>query len=75
MDNERQKVINEILLRMNSNNPSIYYLSTSDIAALMIDWIKNDHTMPKAKKDLLKDLSQEEIQYLLSFDEHRVDPL
>ena len=73
MDRDRQKILNEILLDLSVKEPSLYYLSTTEISGAIVNYIKGCN-MPKEKMDKVKDLSQEDIQYLLSFDETRTEP-
>lgn len=73
MNKERQKILNDIMLELSSRDPGIYYMATTDIAGLIVDYIQGPNKLPKKKLDQVKDLTREEVQYLFSFDEERTD--
>lgn len=67
MDSAKRKIINEILLRLNAQDPQTYYLSATDTASLILEYINGANDLPKDKLRLVQDMSQEEIRYALSF--------
>lgn len=71
MDVEKKRVLNEILMELSSKNPGVYYMATTEVADLIVDYLKSEDSFPGDKKKKVKDLSQEEIQYLLSFDDRK----
>lgn len=69
-----REILNEILLRLNAENPSVYYLSASDIAVVIYDWIQKHDEWDSEKRAKVKSLTSEDIRYILSFEEQRESP-
>lgn len=67
MDTAKRKIINEILLKLNAQDPQTYYLSATDTASIIRDYVSGPNDLPKDKLKLVQDMSQEEIRYALSF--------
>ena len=67
LDVERQKkIILEVVNRLSKIHGDMYYNSTSDIAFLVKEFIKNDASISSTDRLLLADLSTRDIALRLS---------
>lgn len=64
---KQQKVVNEMLDTINSNDPTFYYMNTSDVAALIFKQINTPGALTSQKFETVKSLDQRAIQILLSY--------
>lgn len=65
---EKQRVIiNEMLETINSNDPTFYYMNTTDVADLIFQEINTKGNLPLTKLESVKSLSRRDIQILLSY--------
>jgi len=65
-NNQRKKIITEVVSALNELHPSFYYLSTVEIAGEIKKYISEPGKLSRDKCDLVEDLSQRDIQMLLS---------
>lgn len=59
-------MINKIMTKLSDAHPSFYYLSTPEIAIQIKAYIDTPGNLSKEEQDLLHNLSQRDIQILLS---------
>ena len=65
-DSKQRKIIDALLSRLSSQHPSFYYLSTTDIAYELHQLINKRTGIDTEDWLLVKNLSQHDIQILLS---------
>ncbi len=63
---KQRKLLKELLSQMSKQHPDFYYLSTSDIAVLMLEYIDQHAQLNAEQRGLLKGLSHHDIQIILS---------
>jgi hypothetical protein len=65
---EKQRgIVNEMLETINANDPTYYYMNTSDVADLIFKKINTPGALPKQKLESVKSLDRRAIQILLSY--------
>lgn len=68
LKSKKQKaVISRIVTALSESHPNFYYLSTSDIAFHVADYIQNQQHLNKQDRDLVGHLKPHDIQIILSF--------
>lgn len=63
---KQKKIIMDIVSELNRTDPSLYYLSTSEIALEVKNYIETSEQLVQGDKALVTDLSQRDVQMLLS---------
>jgi hypothetical protein len=64
---QQKKIVDELVAAINSNDPTFYYMNTSDVADLIFNQINTPGSVPANKLEAVKDLSRRDIQILLSY--------
>lgn len=64
--NLQKEIVTEVINALNESHPSFYYLSTVEIAGEVKTYINESGKLSREKLDLVKDLTQRDIQMLLS---------
>ncbi|MBK24759.1 MAG: hypothetical protein CME70_12245 [Halobacteriovorax sp.] len=64
---EQKKIIDEMLGTINANDPTFYYMNTSDIADLIFKQINTPGSVSTKKLEAVGSLSRRDIQILLSY--------
>jgi hypothetical protein len=64
---DEKEAINEVLRELTKDEPSVYYLSTIEIAEKVKTAVEEGKYLDKEKLALLKGLSKSDIQMLMSF--------
>lgn len=64
---EQKKIINEMLANINANDPTFYYMNTSDIADLIYGQINTPGSVPASQLETIEKLTRRDIQILLSY--------
>ena len=64
---QQRKIVNELLETINSNDPTFYYMNTSDVADLIFKQINTPGAIATKKLECVKALDRREIQILLSY--------
>lgn len=67
INSQQKELLNNIVARLNESHPSFYYLSTIEIAAEIKKYILESGNLSHDDSELMKGLSREDIQILLSF--------
>lgn len=62
---KQKELINLVLAKLHTENPSFYYLSATDIAHEIIRYIKEPGVVSMEEMQLLQNLSQRDIQLIL----------
>ena len=63
---KQRKLIQDLLPRLAKEDPNLYYLSTSEIAIKLVEFIEQARSVRQEEKALLKGLSHQDIQMILS---------
>ncbi len=63
---KQRELLSQILENLAKAHPDFYYLSTSDIAAALLDHVDTSAQVSLDQRALLKGLSHRDIQILLS---------
>lgn len=63
---KQRQILNEIISQLNQSNPSFYYLSTSEIAYEIEQYIQNGENLNRDEIDILDGLDRSKIQMILS---------
>lgn len=63
---KQKKIVMDIVSELNRTDPSLYYLSTSEIALEVKNYIETSEQLVQGDKALVTDLSQRDVQMLLS---------
>ncbi|MEO1642019.1 MAG: hypothetical protein AAFR74_01700 [Pseudomonadota bacterium] len=65
---ERQKkLIQTLLEKMSAGDPNFYYLSTSQVAMRLHDYIRKGAKLPQEDSAIMMPLTQKDLQVLLSY--------
>ena len=64
---EQKKIIDEMLKSINANDPTFYYMNTSDIADLIFTQINTLGTITATELKSVEKLTRRDIQILLSY--------
>lgn len=64
---EQKKIVDEMLNTINANDPTFYYMNTSDIADLIFTQINTPGSVTANKLQLVEKLTRRDIQILLSY--------
>ena len=64
---EQKKIIDEMLAKINANDPTFYYMNTSDIADLIFNQINTPGSVSTKQLEAVEKLSRRDIQILLSY--------
>lgn len=64
---KQKKIVNELMETINSNDPTFYYMNTSDVADLIFVQINTEGNLPLHKLESVKALTRRDIQILLSY--------
>ena len=68
LSSEKQRVIIEsIVTKIYAEAPGLYYNSTMEIAHYVIEHIKKSKSILNSDKELVENLTPEDIQHLLSY--------
>lgn len=65
-NSQQKKIVTDVVSALNESHPSFYYLSTIEIAGEIKKYIDEPGHLNRDKFDLVKGLSQRDIQLLLS---------
>ncbi len=65
-DSKQRKVLDQLMQELVNEHPSFYYLSTTEVAAKLHERIEDATGISHDDLELVKDLSQKDIQMLLS---------
>ena len=69
---QQKKIITDVVESLNQLFPSFYYLSTIEVAAEIKKYIHEPSNLDHDNYELVKNLSREDIQILLSFHGNQV---
>ena len=64
--NKQRQLLNVIVVRLNELNPSFYYLSTSEVAYEIEQYVQQAKELTRNEIELLSGLSRNDIQMILS---------
>ena len=64
---EQKEIIQKCIGELSKEDPNLYYTDSSTIATLVHDMIHNSDTLNREKKDLVSDLSADDILILMSY--------
>ena len=64
--NKQRQLLNVIVVRLNELNPSFYYLSTSEVAYEIEQYVQQAKELTRDEIELLSGLSRNDIQMILS---------
>ena len=64
--NKQRQLLNAIVVRLNELNPSFYYLSTSEVAYEIEQYVQQTKELTRDEIELLNGLSRNDIQMILS---------
>lgn len=64
---QQKKIVDELMATINANDPTFYYMSTSDVADLIFNQINTPGSVPANKLEIVGNLSRRDIQILLSY--------
>lgn len=67
INTQQKKILDEIVAKLNDVHPSFYYLSTIELSAEIKKYLKEPGSVTQDKYQLMKGLSRQDIQILLSF--------
>jgi len=62
----QKKLVQEIVQRLSSEQPSLYYMPTIEVAAAVKEFIHKPGNLPHEQLDVVKALTRRDIQILLS---------
>lgn len=67
LDTELKKqIIQDIINSLNKADPNLYYTDTMTVAALIVEYIQ-EQKLKKNEFELVKDLSRNDVQVLMSY--------
>lgn len=64
---QQKEIINELVMLLSQDDPSLYYVDSDFIARLVYDYIHKENRLNAHKKDKVKELSVDDIRIKLSY--------
>ncbi len=65
-NSQQKRIVLEVVERLSSEQPSLYYLPTIEVAAAVKEYIHQPSGLSLADTEMVKHLSRHDIQMLLS---------